>query len=51
MERLAIISILSFLFTLIGTKYLKEYLEKKKSSTFPMKEAVIQNLCLKGEDG
>ena len=35
MERLAIISILSFLFTLIGTKYLKEYLEKKKIFDIP----------------
>ena len=35
MEKLVILSILSFLFSLIGTKYLKEYLEKKKIFDFP----------------
>jgi len=34
-EKLVILSILSFLFSLIGTKYLKEYLEKKKIFDFP----------------
>ena len=35
MEELIIASIFSFLFTLIGTKYLKEYLERKKIFDIP----------------
>ena len=35
MEKVIIFSIFGFLFSLIGTKYLKEYLEKKKIFDFP----------------
>ena len=35
MEKIIIASILSFLFTFIGTKYLKEYLEEKKIFDIP----------------
>ena len=51
MEKLVIVSILSLLFSLIGTKYLKEYLEKKKSLIFQMKEVIIQNLYRPVEAG
>ena len=35
MEKVIIFSIFSFLFSLIGTKYLKEYLERKKVFDIP----------------
>ena len=35
MEKIIFASIFSFLFTFIGTKYLKEYLEEKKILDIP----------------
>ena len=39
MEKLIIASIISFLFTFIGTKYLRSYLEKKKIFDIPIKRS------------